>query len=238
MNKKLELTPRLRAVASLVPQGMRLADIGTDHAYLPVWLLLQGRIPFALACDLRKGPLERARTTAEFYGQAKHMDFRLCDGLSAVTPDEVDAVVIAGMGGETISDILAAAPWVREAAPTLILQPMSTQPELRRWLWRNGFEISREINILEGKTLYTIMTAEPGCPSSFTPAEEWVGRQHKGMDAPLRARLLDNQLGRIQRALDGMALARGEHPPADRLYLEQVRDGLLTMKEEWRKWQI
>ena len=111
--RTLELSPRLQSVAGLVPEGARLADVGTDHAYLPAWLILRGIIPGAIATDLRKGPLERARATAERYGLTDVMDFRLCNGLAGVSPDETDAVAIAGMGGETIAEILSAAPWLQ-----------------------------------------------------------------------------------------------------------------------------
>ena len=107
---ELELTPRLRQAAQWVPQGVRLADIGTDHGHLPIWLMLQGRIQSAIAADLRPGPLSRARENARRYG-VTGIDFRLCDGLSAIRAEECDAVVIAGMGGENIAAILAAAPW-------------------------------------------------------------------------------------------------------------------------------
>ena len=108
--RTVELTPRLRSVAELVPRGARFADVGTDHAYLPVWLLQQGRITGAVASDLRPGPLERARGTAEKYGLTGRMDFSLCDGLSGIQPDEVNTIAIAGMGGETIVDLGAGMP--------------------------------------------------------------------------------------------------------------------------------
>ena len=92
-----------------MPLGTRLADIGTDHAYLPVWLVLEGRVASAIASDLRPGPLQRAKETAKTYGT--EIDCRLCNGLTCITPDEVDTIVIAGMGGETIAAILSAAPW-------------------------------------------------------------------------------------------------------------------------------
>ena len=102
----IQLTPRLRAVANMVPAGARLADVGTDHAYLPACLLQEGVLQRAVVSDLRRGPLDRARATAERYSLTERMDFRLCDGLSGIDPDEVDAIVIAGMGGETIAAIL------------------------------------------------------------------------------------------------------------------------------------
>ena len=105
----MELTPRLQGIADQVPYGAAFADIGTDHAYLPVWLLLNGRIQTAIAADLREGPLARARETAAQYSVSDRISFRLCDGLSAVSECEADTIAIAGMGGETIAAILEAA---------------------------------------------------------------------------------------------------------------------------------
>ena len=160
--KELELTPRLQAVADLVPLDAVLADIGTDHAYLPAWLLGRGRIRRAIAADINKGPLGRARLTAQQCQCTDHMEFRLCDGLAAIEPNEVDTVVIAGMGGETIAAILQAAPWVFDRRYTLILQPMSAQSDLRTWLWHHGFSIKKEELIREGDKLYNILVAGYG----------------------------------------------------------------------------
>ena len=88
----MELTPRLQAIADQVPQGSRLADVGTDHGYLPVWLLNNGRIESAIAADLRERPLNRARDTAHRFGATAQISFRLCDGLSAIGPEEVDKI--------------------------------------------------------------------------------------------------------------------------------------------------
>ena len=132
------------------PRGARLADVGTDHAYLPACLLMEGKIPSAIAADLREGPLRRARETAAEYGCGDRMAFRLCDGLSGIRPEETDAVVIAGMGGETIAQILEAAPWVRTRKIPLVLQPMSSIPELRQWLGEDGFHI---LLLRQGKTV-------------------------------------------------------------------------------------
>lgn len=237
MMKRLELTPRLRAVADLVPQGARLADIGTDHAYLPVSLLLQGHIPSAIAADLRRGPLDRAMATAREYGCADRISFRLCDGLKGVSPQETDAVTIAGMGGETISGILSAASWVKEKDLQVILQPMSSQPELRRWLWQNGYIIREEKIACEGNKLYIIISASSGPTQPMTLAQEWAGCQKQGMDAPLRARYLDALLEKAVRALAGIAQSiEGIDSPRYQ-ELEQVHLGLLKMKEEWIQWQ-
>ena len=169
--RRPELSPRLRTVEELVPAGARLADVGTDHAYLPAALILEGKIPWAIAADLRRGPLDRARATVQEYGLTGKVAFRLCNGLTGIQPDEVDAVAIAGMGGETIAAILSAAPWVRKRDVPLVLQPMSSMPELRGWLQKNGFSIVEERLAQEGDTLYTALLVRAGEMSPLSPAE-------------------------------------------------------------------
>ena len=232
--RTVELTPRLRSVAELVPRGARFADVGTDHAYLPVWLLQQGRITGAVASDLRPGPLERARGTAEKYGLTGRMDFRLCDGLSGIQPDEVNTIAMAGMGGETIAAILAAAPWTWERECLLLLQPMSAQPFLRRWLQAHDYTIRRELLSREGDTLYTTFEVYAGPMAKLTPAELWAGRQSR--DA-LRGPYLEGLIRKLDRAIAGLSLAREGRGEARKQELEQVRDGLQDMKKEWDGWQ-
>lgn len=229
-----ELSPRLRMVGELVPAGARLADVGTDHAYLPAALILEGKIPWAIAADLRQGPLDRARTTVREYGLTGKVAFRLCDGLSGIRPGEVDAVAVAGMGGETIAAILAAAPWTREEGLPLILQPMSSFPDLRGWLQRSGFSIEEERLAREGDTLYTALLVRAGEMGSLPPAELWAG---KNTADPLRGPWLDRWLARVRRAIDGMSRARGEEAPARKRELEEVAAGLADMKKEWEQWQ-
>ena len=228
-----ELSPRLRMVGELVPAGARLADVGTDHAYLPAALILEGKITAAIAADLRRGPLDRARATAREYGLAGKVTFRLCDGLSGIRPEEADTIVIAGMGGETIAAILEAAPWVREGDLPLILQPMSSFPDLRSWLQGNGFAIREERLAREGETLYTALLVRAGEMGPLSPAELWAGRNTAD---PLRGAWLDMWIARTGRALEGMARAREELPRKQEL--EEVWEGLVTMKKEWELWQL
>ena len=209
MNKKIELSPRLRMVAGLVPPGSRLADIGTDHAYLPAALIQKGTIPTAIAADLRQGPLNRAKATVRECGLTGRVTFRLCSGLEGVRPDEVDAVAIAGMGGETIADILAAAPWTRERDVPLVLQPMSSMDDLRLWLERHGYTIVKEELAREGETLYTALLVRSGAMVPMTAAERLAG---KNTDHPLRGAWLDRWLDKTDRALTG--LARAQKPEA------------------------
>ena len=224
---ELTLTPRLAAVARLVPQGARLADVGTDHAYLPVRLLLDGRVERAIAADLREGPLSRARETARRWGVEERISFRLCDGLTGVGREEADTVAIAGMGGETIAAILAAAPWTREGT-RLLLQPMTSFPDLRRWLQQNGYQILREHIAREGRRLYTVLETTGGEMPPLTPGELWAGRQS---DDPLRGAHLDVMAEKVARALRGLQASRqrDEEQIAD---LTQVLEEIRTMQEE------
>ncbi len=221
----MELTPRLQTVADQVPQGAILADVGTDHAYLPTWLLLNGRIKHAIAADLRAGPLDRARETAAYYGVTGTVDFRLCDGLSDIHPHEVDTVAIAGMGGETIAAILEAAPWTKENT-LLLLQPMTSFSDLRLWLQQNGYMIEKEIISREGKRLYSCLIVRGGTMESLSPAELWAGRQSND---PLRKDYLAFLAAKIERALNGQ-LAAADPNQSEIQSLRTILDGIHSME--------
>lgn len=230
MPGELELTPRLRLLADWVPQGARLADIGTDHAYLPVWLILHGQISSAIAADLRKGPLARAGETAASYGVS--LDLRLGNGLEKVRPEECDTVVIAGMGGENIAAILAAAPWTAEGRHTLLLQPQTKAEELRRSLMENGFVIRREALVLDRGILYPVMEVVEG-EMRLSLGELWGGA--KLLSDPLGERYIIEKIIRLMGAIAG--LSRAKRKP-DQERADQLRDivtALLSMREEWRR---
>jgi len=140
---RIKLPPRLALAASFVRKGSRLADIGTDHAFLPVRLIQEGVISSAIAADVVPGPLERAKSTVSRYGLTKVIDCRLSDGFAAIRPEEFDDGVVCGMGGLTILDILKAAhPFLPHQR--LILQPQTDIHLVRRWLYENGYELIDE----------------------------------------------------------------------------------------------
>ena len=171
------LNKRLAAVAALVRPGSRVADIGTDHAYLPVELVKTGVCESALACDLRKGPLENARAHIAKAGLADRIECRLGDGLSPVKAGEADELVLAGMGGETIAAILAACPFLCDPTLRIIAQPMSHPEDLRRFLFDNGFAILTEQAVAEDNKLYLVLCAEyAGGNTLATDADCYVGR--------------------------------------------------------------
>ena len=227
MARQLELTPRLKAIAAWVPQGAKLADIGTDHAYLPVWLVLHGRAESTSASDLRKGPLERARLTGRTYG-AEGIDYRLGNGLSGIGPQEADTIVIAGMGGENIASILAAAPWTGDGAHTLLLQPMTRSAQLRRCLMENGYAIPREALVRDRGTIYPVMEVKAG------QMELTLGQLHGGaklLADPLGERYIIEKIIRMQGAVVG--LSRSAAPEK----ADEIRDtitALMELREEWR----
>ena len=156
----ITLDKRLSAVAALVRQGSRLADIGTDHAYLPVHLVQAGVCPSAIASDIGSGPLDAARRTVTENELTSQIALRLGDGLATVSADEIEDIAIAGMGGETIAAILEAVPWVQNNRLRLILQPMTRSEDLRRWLLQNGFAVIEEHLITDGRHLYPVLAAE------------------------------------------------------------------------------
>ena len=155
----LNLKGRLSLCAQYVREGSRLADIGTDHAYLPIALCEAERCPSALACDVNPLPLQSARENIARHGLSDRIATRLGDGLAPVGADEADDIVIAGMGGELIADILAACPWICDPAKRLILQPMTRHEVLIRRLYESGFAIIAQSAVTDGGKSYTVLCA-------------------------------------------------------------------------------
>lgn len=158
----MELSERLRTVAEAVTPGNRVADIGTDHGYVPIWLVEHDRIPEAIASDLREGPLERAKA----HIREKHLEdrirTRLGSGLQGIDPEEVDTVIMAGMGGDLISRLLEERSQFFEQEKELILQPQSEWFKVRHVLHDHGYRIDREWMVLEDGHYYVIIRGLPG----------------------------------------------------------------------------
>ena len=152
-----QLGKRLGLCAAMVRPGCRLADIGTDHGYLPVWLAKTGAILSAVAADVREGPLQSARQNIERNGVQDQVTACLSDGLDRVSPQEADDIVIAGMGGELIARLVDRAAWLRDPQKHLILQPMSSAEDLRAFLLEKGFGVFREEAVQEDNHLYSVM---------------------------------------------------------------------------------
>jgi len=228
-DKKLRLQPRLQMLADMVPDGARLADVGTDHGYLPVWLLQEGRICRAIASDINAEPLAHARQTAESCGVSHAVELRLCPGLEGFAPGEVDFIVIAGMGAETIQAILEAAPWTAESGAELLLQPMTRVEELRSWLAEGGYRLLEERLVADKGHLYPILRITGGSMEPLSEAESWAGRLLAG--DPLWERYLSGQIGRIERRLAGLRSARRETDAEELHRLDALKMALTERKE-------
>ena len=224
---KLPISKRLLCCASMVTPGSRVADIGTDHGYLGIYLLQSGAARHVIACDLRKDPLENARRNAKLFGVDGEMELRLSDGLEKILPDEVDTVVMAGMGGDLIQKILSQCPWRKREGLQFILQPQSAGNVLRRWLCEDGFEIQREEPVQDGHFLYTVMDIRQGEPAPLTPGTEYASPALLASGIPL----VGNYLARVENALQetvrGLTNAEKQRPER----LSYFRQALLEIQE-------
>ncbi len=155
----MKLDNRLMAIANLVRKDKILADIGTDHAYLPVYLVEKGIINKAIASDLRVGPLDNAKTTVASYGYENQIELRLSDGLDNFKENEVDEIAVAGMGGLLISQFIERTKWLKNSDIHLILQPMTHIEELRKAMFDNGFIMDKEVVAKDGDKLYIVFSA-------------------------------------------------------------------------------
>lgn len=153
MNEPFSLGPRLSLCAGLLRRGQPMADVGTDHGYLPIWLIKTGATPRAIACDINPGPLAAACKHAEMYGV--ELQLVLSDGLSALSPEDAEDIVIAGMGGELILHIISSAPWLKYTDKHIVLQPMSAVDKLRTGLWELGFNVQKELAAVENGKVYS-----------------------------------------------------------------------------------
>lgn len=151
------LSERLSVIASLVPFGARVCDIGTDHGYLAIELIRSGKAQNVIATDIGENPLENARKNITS-SDISSIELRLCDGLSGILPDETDTVVIAGMGGEVISGILERGKNIaHNKGINFIFQPTTSPEALRLYLCESGFEIIKEIPVFENGKSYSVM---------------------------------------------------------------------------------
>ena len=175
MSRLFSLGKRLQKCADMVRTGVAVADIGTDHGYLPIWLLKSGKAVSAVAADIGEGPLTSAKQNAEKY----HTTIKtvLSDGFKNISPEEFDDAVIAGMGGELISRLISSAEYLRDKNKHLVLQPMTAIPELRAFLFENGFVIDREDAVTEDNKIYSVMSVNfVDEKIDFLPEEIYIGK--------------------------------------------------------------
>lgn len=222
LENRMHLTPRLHAIMAQVPEGARLADIGTDHALIPAALLRRGKIISAIASDIRQGPLESAARTAQQFGLSDRISLRLGAGLCTIQPGEADVIVIAGMGGETIAQILDKDPWALDRTHVLLLQPMTAQPFLRQYLAAHGGCIEKESLCKESRRMYTVMTVRGGGqPRQKTLAECCVSEAL--LHDPMAEQYVNKLLERERKIIASLQSANHQKPEELKLRWENVQ---------------
>ncbi len=201
------LDSRLSLAASFVRDGSTVADIGTDHAYLPIYLLLTGKSTEAIAADINEGPLERATINCARYGVRDKMTLCLSDGLKDLPLEEkgVSDIVICGMGGELIASILSASDYIKDPQVRLILQPMSHPEKLREYLAKEGFKTVDGMMAKAQDKLYQCIVCEyDGISRTLSPAALELGEENiKGEHSPVFLETLDNLIKKTERAVEG-----------------------------------
>lgn len=156
----VKLTPRLSLVASLVNKCEKFLDVGTDHAYLPAYLIENNIADFSIASDINPNPLENAEKTLTEEGLHNFIELRLSDGFKNIYPDEADEIAVAGMGGIMIAQMIDETEWLKDSKKHLVLQPMTHFENVRRALLTNGFEILEERTVSEGRRVYLVISAK------------------------------------------------------------------------------
>lgn len=225
------LSARLACVASLVSAGARVADIGSDHAYLPAALVLDGKIDFAIAGEVVKGPYENAVHEIKDHQLEGQVIPRLADGLAAIEPaDKVDTITIAGMGGSLIASILEKDKNKLTGIKRLVLQPNVGESQLREWLMNNHYQIMNEKIIEEDNHIYEIIVAEPSVvPFRYSKYELDFGPFLLENKGPVFREKWQEYLQREAHVIDQMQKA--QQPPVKKIneinqFLSQVKEAI------------
>ncbi len=220
MNEQQKLSLRLSAAAEMVRAGAVVADVGTDHAYVPIALCLSGRAVRAVASDINEGPITRARENIAARGLSDRIDTILCDGLSAIEEYHPTDILILGMGGELIARILTDAPFVKSCGLRLILQPMTHPEVVRQTLCELGFTIVEERLVLEEK-IYQIFCAEyTGEHEEYSTLELLVGKQNLQRGDALTRALCDRWRSVFDTRLRGKRSVGGDVTDEERILTE------------------
>ncbi len=226
---QIKLTPRLRAAAEMVRDGSYVADIGSDHAYLPIVLCLEGRIRGGVASDINEGPVMRGRKNIEDHGLSGKLHSVRADGLEGIERFCPEDIFILGMGGELISAILERAPWTKNKNIRLCLQPMTHPEILRAFLRDNGYCVVDERAVAEDDRVYQLILAEyTGESEQYSTEELLLGKINLARRPSELAPLTDKYISMLDKRICGRAMA-GEPANEDRELkqrLEEIRRSL------------
>lgn len=226
----MELSRRLLSVAGEVSRGNSLADIGTDHGYIPIYLVQQGIVPKALAMDVNQGPLDRAKMNIKEANLEDRIGTRLSNGLEKLEASEADSIVIAGMGGALMADILDRGRHVISKGKELILQPQSEIFKVRHFLHDNGYLIEKEIILKEEGKYYFIIKAVLG-EQSFP--EEFLyehGEYLLKTKDPLMKEYLSREIDKFKAILESL---KDNESEASKVRKEQMKDCILKLEKAY-----
>ena len=229
------MSNRLELIASLAKNGVGVADVGTDHAYIPIMMRKSGYKGNIIAGDINECPLEKARISLENAGLSDSVELVLCDGLSGIDSSKVDTVIVAGMGGDTITGILDRGlydmpEWASRSDYKLILQPVTKPEILRFWLVNNGFIITSEMQTEENGMLYQIICAQPGESPKYKDAELYTGRLEQIQDSKYFDKLLSMHIKRFKAAADSLQNAEKASLKAWNMMIQNMIAELEEMK--------
>ena len=228
----MNISKRLSRLAGMVTEGSRLADVGTDHGYVPLCLCGEGKIPSAVAMDIRKGRLERARTHIREAGLENYIETRLSDGLSERKAGEADTVLIAGMGGALTERILEEGKEVLGTVRELILQPQSEIWKVRFWLKENGWVIRREDIVLDEGKYYPMFRAVKGCPDEYSERELLYGKSALQQSPGVLEEFLQFRLENARKIQAGLPRkTEGEEEPRIRKRREELSKEIRLLEE-------
>lgn len=223
----MQLSKRLTKVASMVTAGNRLADVGTDHGYVPIYLCERKLIPSAIAIDVNAGPIERAREHVQDAGLSEYIELRLANGLTGLQPGEADTVLISGMGGLLTEKILGERIEILPTFQELILQPQSEIADVRQWLQIKGWQIVCEDIVYESGKFYPMMKFKQGPYRSYTVAEYCFGRLDIQRDLYVLEKYLEKRLKNQEEILE-QALSYGKASLTTAVYFAEREIKLIT----------
>ena len=225
------MNTRMETILGMIEDGVGVIDVGTDHGYIPVSLAKNGYCGSIFASDIHTGPLDAARRAAENKGVADKISFLLCDGLSLCDPEEVDTIVIAGMGGDLICRILDQAEWTMDERYTMILQPMTKAEVLRYWLSNNEYGIVSEKLVQDSGRIYSVLTVRFGSNCNpLNDAELFTGSYEKVRQDPLFQPFLELLIAREKKVLSGIEEGGRDNQGRKRLY-----SGIINQMQEMQE---
>lgn len=232
MNAEKNMTPRLLAISACVTPGSRIADIGTDHAYIPIYLLQKDVILCALAMDVNIGPLRRAQENIRRFRMETQIATRLSDGLLKLSPGEADEVIIAGMGGILICEILQARKDLWADNLRFILQPMTASEELRKFLEMNGFCIEKEALAKEDEKIYQILCVKRGRMQMKREADYYINPYLIENKVPFTMELLNRRIIEFEKMLPGLSKSTRSEAKEKYRYVQMLLKELYDIRGE------